>query len=164
MQLDEVIKTYQIDNVKSSKDKYGIINGYEIVNVKEEMKLVLNFTGEKRLYRIDYTNQYAAYKNNSIGILDLLKKKYGNPTIENIETQDGESRDIRACWGDTCNRFMPTTPALKSTIEYATGKMKLTLVDNRIFNADWLKYKDAYNNAKSGKSQIQNESEVSPGF
>ena len=164
MQLDEVIKTFKVNHVKSSKDKYGLVNGYEIVQRKGEMTLALNFTGEKRLYRIDFTNQYPSYRNNSVGIFELLKQKYGDPTYETIETENSESRDIRACWGRTCNRFRPSTPALKSIIDYDTGRLKLTLVDNRIFNTDWKKYKEAYNSARYGNPSTESESSQTPTF
>ena len=164
MQLDEVIKIFQVNNVKSSKDKLGIAHGYEIIKTKDEMKTVLNFTGSKRLYRIDFTNQYPTYQRNSQGILDLLKRKYGEPSNENIEIFEGESRNIRVCWGTTCNRFTPITPALKSTIEWETGKLKLTLVDNRIFNSDWKKYKAAHNAARYGRKKSEETGESSPEF
>ncbi len=164
MQLDEVIKIFQVNNVKSSKDKLGIAHGYEIIRAKDEMKIVLNFTGSKRLYRIDFMNQYSTYQQNSQGILELLKKKYGEPTSENIEVFGGESRNIRVCWGTTCNRFTPITPALKSTIEWETGKLKLTLVDNRIFNTDWKKYKAAHNAAKRGRKISEETTDSSPEF
>lgn len=164
MKLDEVIKTLQVNNVKSSKDSLGIAHGYEIIRTKDEMKVVLNFTGSKRLYRIDFTNQYPTFQRNSQGILDLLKKKYGEPTSENIEVFGGESRNIRVCWGTTCNRFTPITPALKSTIEWETGKLKLTLVDNRIFNSDWKKYKAAHNAARHGRKKAEETTESSPEF
>lgn len=163
MNLDNVILQFNINNVRSSKDKYGLINGYEIVKMKNDMKLVLNFTGDKRLYRIDFTDQYLNYRNNSVGILELLKQKYGTPTFENVEVDDGTSKNIRACWGNTCNRFTPSTPALKSIINYETGRLKLTLVDNRIFNKDWKKYKDAYN-ARSGIRSFSREKESKPSF
>jgi len=164
MTLDEVIKAFDINNVKSSRDGYGIVNGYEIVKTKGEEKIVLNFTGFKRLYRIDFSNQYPNYINNSEGIYTLLKKRYGKPDIENIEVFNGESRDIRVCWGLTCNRFSPITPALKATIEYHTGKLKLTLVDNRIFNNDWKKYKESYNEIKTGRRSTNSTVESKPGF
>ncbi len=164
MQLDEVIKTLQVNSVKSSKDKLGIAHGYEIIKTKGEMKLVLNFTGSKRLYRIDFSNQYLSFKQNSMGMLNLLKKQYGAPTFENIEVLDGDSRNIRVCWGTTCDRFTPITPALKSTIEWDTGRLKLTLVDNQIFNVDWKKYKAAHNAAKYGRVQTEEEPETSPEF
>ena len=139
--------------LKISRDKFGIVNGYEIIKSKEEGKLALNFTGQKRLYRIDYMDQYRAYTTNSRKLYDLLIQKYGDATIENIETLQGEPRNIRACWGTTCNRFSPTTPALKAFIEFATGRLKLTLTDNRIFNKDWKLYKDAASSARSRRLQ-----------
>jgi len=151
MNLDDVIRILNINKFKTSKDKYGLVHGYEIVQAKDETKIVLNFTGQKRLYRIDYSNQYRSFMNNSNGLYNLLKEKYGEPTIENIEALHGESRNISACWGSTCNRFTPTTPALKATIDYASGKLKLTLIDNRIFNSDWKKYKQSLQESKSGQ-------------
>ncbi len=164
MHLDDVIKTYRIDNVKSSKDKYGLVHGYEIIKTKGDMKLVLNFTGNKRLYRIDFSNQYPTYKENSRGIYDLLEKKYGEADISNMDESTGDSRNIRACWGMTCSKFSPTTPALKANIDYFSGKLKLTLVDNRIFNKDWMKYKKVYNERKSGKISSQTPMDKNPNF
>lgn len=151
MKLDQVIKIYSINNVKSSKDKFGLINGYEIIKTVNDLKIVMNFTGKKRLYRIDFSNQYRSFASNSDGLYDLIRKKYGEPTVENKGAVNGRSRNIRACWGITCERFSPTTPALKIYIEYLTGRLKMTLIDNQIFNADWKYYKDLYNDAKSGR-------------
>lgn len=150
MSLDEVIKKYNVDNVKSSKDRYGIINGYEIVKASNGMTLVLNFTGLKRLYRIDFSNRYPDYRGNSEALYNVLKRKYGEPATENIVPVNGRPGDIRACWGTTCSRFSPTTPALKAWIEYETGGVKLTLTDNRIFNQDWKHYKEQHNRRKLG--------------
>jgi hypothetical protein len=164
MHLDEVIKSYRINNVKSSKDKYGLVHGYEIVKTKKDMKLVLNFTGNKRLYRIDFSNQYSEFKKNSRGIYALLAKKYGDAAITNIDGAGGDNRNIMACWGFTCNKFSPSTPALKANIDYYSGKLKLTLIDNRIFNKDWEKYKRAFNQKKSGKRTLQNPANKNPDF
>ncbi len=153
MKLDEVINAYNINNVKTSKDKYGLINGFEIVKEVDDMKIVLNFTGQKRLYRIDYTNVYRSMRFKSEALYNKIKRKYGDPTVENVELEEGESRNIHACWGATCTKFTPTTPALKADISYFTGKVKLTLSDNRIFNTDWKKYKEKYNDKKVGRSK-----------
>lgn len=157
MKLDEVIKEFQINNVKSSKDRYGLVNGYEILKSSGDMRIALNFTSKKRLYRIDFSNQYKAYARNSDAIFLILKRKYGKPDIENIEDRQGVSGNIAACWGSTCNRFSPITPALKANIEYFTGKLKLTLVDNRIFNKDWKTYKAEYNDKKFGRTKNPKE-------
>ncbi len=164
MNLDDVIRSLNITKFKTSKDKYGLIHGYEIVQAKDETKIVLNFTGQKRLYRIDYSNQYRSFKNNSNRLYELIKQKYGDPTIENVEAYQGESRNIRACWGSTCNRFTPTTPALKAAIDYPSGRLKLTLIDNRIFNEDWKRYKQSLHETKSGKIQTPDQPKESYGF
>lgn len=172
MKLDDVKATLKLEDdkpskdksLKTSKDKYGLIHGYEVVHIQNDGKLVLNFTGQKRLYRIDYVNLYRSLINNSKKLYDLLKQKYGDPLLENVETFQGESRNIRACWGTTCNRFTPTTPALKATIDYATGRFKLTLTDNRIFNSDWKKYKQSRKQARPSQSLKTNQSKQSYGF
>lgn len=157
MKLDEVIKEFQVNNVKSSKDRYGLINGYEIVKSTGDQRIVLSFTSRKRLYRIDFSNQYKAYAQNSDAIFSILKRKYGNPNIKNIEDRQGVSGNIMACWGSTCNRFSPLTAALKANIEFYTGKLKLTLIDNRIFNSDWKKYKSDYQDKRLGRTKKPEE-------
>ena len=164
MKLDKVIKNFQINKVKSSKDRYGVVNGFEIVKMENNMKIVLNFTGSKRLYRIGFTNLYKSYTRNSDAVFKLLKRKYGDPDIENIEDRQGKSGNISACWGSTCDRFSPITPALKANIDYFSGRLKLTLTDNRIFNTDWQKYKKETNEKKMGKILPPNNSKNSQDF
>lgn len=155
MRLDEVIEKFEINRVKSSKDKYALINGYEIVKQDGEMKIVLNFTGRKRLYRIDYSNSYKEFRQNPDALYERIKLKYGDAAVENIEVGEGETRNIRACWGTTCTMLTPTTPSLKASVYYSTGKMKLTLSDYRIFNTDWQLYKQEYNEHKGGRGDSQ---------
>ena len=155
MQLDEVVKQLNINNFKTSKDKFGLINGYEIVKQIDGAKTILNFTGNKRLYRIVYNNVYSQYKNRSMELYEEIKRKYGDPLFENIEAMDGVQKNIRSCWGATCTKNMPTTPALSVMIFYSSGKIKLTLSDNSIFKEDWKKYKENYNDMTTGGSKSQ---------
>ena len=54
MNLDQVISTFNISNIKAIKDKNGDISEYEIKKNVSNKLLTLRFTGEKRLYRIQY--------------------------------------------------------------------------------------------------------------
>lgn len=143
MNLDHVIKLYNITNIKVNKDVYGIINGYEIkkrINQKKEM-VILNFTGEKRLYRIHYTKIYDRYRYKSKELFSVLKKKYGRAWTDNMETENRRNKNIYACWGSSCKKYPRTTPILTAKIYHSNGRLQLMLADNRIFNRDWKRYK-----------------------
>jgi hypothetical protein len=143
MDLDEVIKTYEIHNIKTSKDPLGIINGYEIKKQIDEKKivLILNFTGEKRLYRIQYSSLLEDYRYRTRAVYRMLVAKYGPPSMDNLKDEEVGSDTIHACWGTTCNTYPQSTPTLTADIFPDTGILRLRLFDNRIFNKDWQQYR-----------------------
>lgn len=143
MNLDYVIKQFNINNIKVNKDAYGIVNGYEIkkrINRKKVMVL-LSFTGEKRLYRIHYSKLNDKYRYHSKDLFAILVNKYGTPWKDNVDPDDQRSKNITACWGSSCNKYPRTTPILTARIHHSSGRLELMLSDNRIFNKDWKLYK-----------------------
>lgn len=143
MNMDEVIKELKITNIKVNKDAYGLINGYEIKKRLNQKKIILllSFTGEKRLYRIHYSKLYDRFRSQSTELFNLLKKRYGAPWTENASPGDQKNRVIHACWGSSCKKYPQNTPILNASVYHASGRLKLMLSDNRIFNKDWKKYK-----------------------
>lgn len=142
MDLDQVIKLYNINNINVKRDVYGIINGYEVKkrSRKQRIMILLSFTGEKRLYRIHFSTIYDDYRHRSRELFETLLKKYGKPWLENSESSQ-RKRNIFACWGSSCKKYPHTTPIMTAKINYASGRIELMLVDNRIFNRDWKLYK-----------------------
>lgn len=143
MNLDQVIKLYNINNIKVNKDVYGIINGYEIkkrIN-KQKLMVLLSFTGEKRLYRIHFSKLFEKYRYNSKDLYRLLTRKYGKAWTESADSSGSKNRELYACWGSSCKKYPRTTPILTARIYHSSGKMELMLADNRIFNKDWKLYK-----------------------
>jgi len=143
MNLDQVITTFNINNIRAIKDKHGYISEYEIKKHVGTKKLTLRFTGEKRLYRIEYINTYRSLINRSSEILEQLIGKYGEPKWKYHPTKDNRPLDIFACWGNHCSRetYVPLEPKLTANIYYLTGKVKLVLANHTIFNEDWEIYK-----------------------
>jgi len=145
MNLDEVIKALEINTIKTSKDSFGIVNGYEIKKSIDDKKivLILNFTGEKRLYRIQYSILLEDYRYRSQELLQSLIDKYGKPALENRNSEGAveSSSGLYACWGTSCNQYPQTTPTMTANIFQSTGILRLRLFDNRIFNTDWRKYR-----------------------
>jgi hypothetical protein len=143
MNLDQVISTFNISNIKAIKDKNGDISEYEIKKNVGNKLLTLRFTGEKRLYRIQYINTYRSFINRSGEILDQLIVKYGEPNWKYHPIKNNQPLDIFACWGVLCSRetYAPLEPKLTANIYYRTGKVKLVLANHAIFNEDWEIYK-----------------------
>lgn len=156
MDLDAVIKTYKINNIKVNKDAKGFINGYEIKKRLRKKKtiLVLSFTGEKRLYRIHFSKLYEKFRYHPEDLFTVLVKKYGPSWNNNIDESDQKGKDLYACWGSSCKKYPRTTPVLTASIHYASGRLKLMLSDNRIFNKDWKKYKQKLLDKKSAKKSL----------
>ncbi|MBU2645964.1 hypothetical protein KKI24_14760 [bacterium] len=153
MNLDEVIKEYGITNIKVIKGAHGFISGYEIRKRIEEQKviLVLNFTGEKMLYRAHYRKLDEKYKYRPQDLLQELIKKYGKPWVTNAEVRNQKTRNIYACWGSSCKKYPRTTPILTANIDHLGVRLRLMLSDNRIFNRDWKKHKQKVNGQKALK-------------
>ena len=143
MNLDTVITAFNINNIKAIKDKNGYASEYEIRKNVGNKKLTLRFTGEKRLYRIEYVNTYRSFINRTGDILEQLVGKYGEPNWKYHPTKDNQPLDIFACWGKHCSRetYVPLEPNLTANIFYLTGKVKLVLANHGIFNEDWEIYK-----------------------
>ena len=143
MNLDYVIKLYNINNIKVNKDVYGFINGYEIkkrIN-REKVIVVLSFTGEKRLYRIHFSKLHDKYRYKSRALFNVLIKQYGAAWSDNLEADSKTNKNITACWGSSCKKYPRTTPILTAKIYHSSGRLELMLADNRIFNKDWKLYK-----------------------
>jgi hypothetical protein len=143
MDLDKVIKLYNINNINTNKDARGHIIGYEVrkrINQQKTM-IVLNFTGEKRLYRIHHSKIYEKFKYQSKDLYGILVSKYGKPWSDNVSAETQKNKNISACWGSSCKKFPRVMPTLTAQIHHASGRLKLMLSDNRIFNRDWKIYK-----------------------
>ncbi len=143
MNLDYVIKRYNINNIKVNKDVFDIINGYEIkkrIN-REKVMIILSFTGEKRLYRIHYNKLNEKFRYHSKDLYGMLIKKYGVAWNNNIDLDNKKNKKITACWGRSCKKYPRTTPILTAQIHHSSGRLELMLSDNRIFNRDWKLYK-----------------------
>ena len=153
MNLDDVIEKYKINNINVNKDAQGFINGYEIKKRLKQKKtvLVLSFTGEKRLYRIQFSKLFEKFKYHPRDLFVVLKRKYGPPWNDNSEDADQKGKNIFACWGSSCKKYPRTTPILTASIHYSNGGLKLMLSDNRIFNRDWKKYKQKLSDQKTTK-------------
>ncbi len=143
MELDKVIKLYNINNINTNKDARGHIIGYEVRKriIQQKTVIVLNFTGEKRLYRILHSKIYDKFKYHSKDLYGVLVTKYGRPWRDNISAETQKNKNISACWGSSCKKFPRVTPTLTAQIYHASGRLKLMLSDNRIFNKDWKIYK-----------------------
>jgi len=143
MNLDQVISSFNINNIKAITDKNGVISEYEVKKYVGTKKLTLRFTGEKRLYRIEYINTYRSFINRSSEILEQLIGKYGEPNWKYHPIKDNRPLDIFACWGKHCSRetYAPIEPKLTANIYYLTGKVKLVLANHAIFKEDWEIYK-----------------------
>ncbi len=157
MDLDAVIKKYRINNIKVNKDAKGFIHGYEIKKRlnKKKTVLLLSFTGEKRLYRIHFSKRYKKFRYHPQDLFAVLVKKYGPSWTINIEESDQKGKDLYACWGSSCKKYPRTSPVLTASIHYASGRLKLMLSDNRIFNKDWKKYKQKLLDKQSAKNSPQ---------
>jgi len=142
MRLDEIITLYHINNIKTIRDQYGIISGYEVRKIDKNNKdiLLLNFTGEKRLYRVHHSSFQEQYRYRSQELFEALMIKYGKPWTENRESLNPK-KTIYACWGSSCKTYPHITPILTAKIFHSTGRMELMLSDNRIFKRDWILYK-----------------------
>ncbi|NQU62837.1 MAG: hypothetical protein HQ517_00930 [SAR324 cluster bacterium] len=101
MNMNMIIKQIKVTNIKVNKDASGLINGYEIKKQfnQEKRVLLLSFTGEKRLYRIQSSKLYKNFGSRPKELLELLIKKYGTPWTYKIDVGDQKSKDIHACWG-----------------------------------------------------------------
>lgn len=161
MNLDKVISAFNINNIKAIKDKNGFISEYEIKKNVGGKLLSLRFTGEKRLYRIQYINTYRSFINRSSEILDQLIEKYGEPNWKYHPIKDNRPLDIFACWGVHCSRetYAPLEPKLTANIYYLTGKVKLVLANHTIYNEDWEVYKQRRQGLlnKQGNNNMQQE-------
>jgi len=153
MELDKVIKLYNINNISTNIDARGHITGYEVREriIRQKTMIVLNFTGEKKLYRIHHSKIYEKLKYHSKDLYGLLVTKYGRPWSDNFSAETQKNNNISACWGSSCKKFPRVTPTLTAQIYHASGRLKLMLSDNRIFNRDWKVYKQKL--AGEGKSK-----------
>lgn len=143
MKLDQVRRDYNFEKVIKIKDELGVISEYEITKRTGRKILILRFTGEKRLYRINFVNTYNSFKKNAEGLYAGLFEKYGEPSLIRRTPSDSESGNIFACWGEDCNNstYTPYAPKFTANIQHRTGKAHLLLADHSIHRADWKKYK-----------------------
>lgn len=153
--LDQIIKKYNINNIRINKDVYGIINGYEIKKRigRQKVVVVLNFTGEKRLYRIHYNKRYEKYRFHSKDLYKVLVKKYGAAWTDSLASEDQKNKNVYACWGTSCKKYPTTTPILTAKIFHSSGRLELMLADNRIFNKDWKLYKKKLSGQKMDRGK-----------
>jgi len=153
MDLDAVIKAYKVNNIKVNKDAKGFINGYEIKKrlTKKKTVLLLSFTGEKRLYRIHFSKLFEKFRYHPRDLFAVLVKQYGPSWNNNIEETDQKGKNLYGCWGSSCKKYPRTSPVLTASIHYSSGRLKLMLSDNRIFNNDWKKHKQKLLHNKSAK-------------
>jgi hypothetical protein len=63
-----------------------------------------------------------------------------------------KGKDLYACWGSSCKNYPRTSPVLTASIHYASGRVKLMLSDNWIFNKDWKKYRQKLLDKKSANN------------
>lgn len=165
--LDKVISQYNINHIRVNKDVFGIINGYEIKKRTKHSRewLALSFTGEKRLYRIHYSKLYEQYRYRSKALYQNLIQKYGPAWNDNLPGENEEIKNIRACWGMSCNTYPATEPVMTARIHHASGRLELMLSDNRIFKKDWKIYKSKLANQKSQRNGVtSNQQEGSRDF
>ncbi|PCI30501.1 MAG: hypothetical protein COB67_01590 [SAR324 cluster bacterium] len=159
LNLDEAKKRYNINNDNPIKDSRGIISGYEVTKSIRQKRVVLNFTGEKRLYNIHYYNYFPRFKGRSMALLDRIKQKYGEPT-----STGQRQNSIVACWGNPCKRFSPRSPYLRAIIFAKSGRAELILYHKGMLQSDWKKYKQKSNRSGGRRRSFREQQETELDF
>ena len=165
MNLDKVRRDYSFRKVVKIKDELDVISEYEITKRTNRKILILRFTGEKRLYRINFVNTYNSFKKNADGLYTSLLEKYGEPYLKRKTPKNSETGNIFSCWGNDCDSssYTPYAPKFTANIQYLTGKVRLVLADHSIHRSDWKKYKlkrEAARQKKRGIRKSKNRKKI----